>query len=149
MAPSPPPAAAASSSPAPSPPPPNPPAPRSRNWLSPPNRGRCSSRRARVLAAPLGAQPRDYFGGDDLDLVGLVAVGDQDQLLHADGELGTQLGDAFVDGADDRRTLGRLAPGRIIPFLAEPFQHRRLDRHARWADIDRQLVGVEQARRGF
>ena len=60
---------------------------------------------------------------------------------------GLQLRHAFVDRAEDRRFLRRVAPGRIIPLLAEPFHHRPLDRRARRPDIDRQLVGIEQARR--
>src|SRR6516162_1555997 len=79
------------------------------------------------------AQPRDDFAGDDLDLIRPIAVRDENQLLHADRELRAQLRETIVDAADDRRILGRLAPGGVVPLLAEPGHHLALDRAARGA----------------
>ena len=65
-----------------------------------------------------------------LDLIHLIPVGYEDQLLDADGQLRLQLCHALVHRAEDGRVLRRVAPGGVVPLLAEPFHHRPLDGRA-------------------
>src|SRR6185437_309293 len=81
-------------------------------------------------------ESRDDLVRDDLDLAHLVLVRHEDQLLHTDRQVLLELRDALVHGADDRAVLGRFAPRRVIPFLAQPFHHRRFDGRTRLADHD-------------
>src|SRR5665811_226764 len=97
----------------------------------------------------LAFQPRNNLARDDLDLLHLVPVRHKDQLLHADCDVFPQLFDAFIDRAEDRAVLCRIAPRCKIPLLAEPFHHSTLDRSARFSDANRKLRSIEQRVRIF
>ena len=47
----------------------------------------------------VSAQRGQDLPRDDLDLLGLVAIGDQDDAIHARGDMGAQLLDALLDAA--------------------------------------------------
>src|SRR5262249_62149452 len=70
---------------------------------------------------------------------------DEDDLLNAGGEMAPELLRAFIDRAENCAILGGFAPGRVVPFLAEPIHHGALDAVARFTDHDRQLRGIEQS----
>ena len=84
-----------------------------------------------------GLESRNDVARDDLDLLRLIAVGNEDELLGSDRDMRFELLDAFVDRAHDRALLGRFAPGREVPFLGQPLHHLAFDGLARFADHDR------------
>src|SRR6476659_5800953 len=88
------------------------------------------------------AQRGKDLPGDDLDLLGLVAVGDQDDAIDARGHVGAELLDALPGAAADRVLDGRLAPGGHVPLRLQPLAHRRLRLGPRGPDQDRQLIGA-------
>src|SRR5712691_5112900 len=88
------------------------------------------------------SQTRQDLTGDDLDLVGLVAVGDQDDAVDAGVDVGAELSHALLHAAADRVLDRRLAPGRDVPFGLEPLAHGRLGLGARAPDVDRELVSA-------
>src|SRR6516164_9089204 len=92
----------------------------------------------------LRLEPGNDLARDGLDLLHLVSVGNEDDLLRSDRQVGLELLDALLGRSHDGAILGRFAPSGKIPFLAEPFHHCALDGLAGLADIDRQLRGVEQ-----
>src|SRR5262249_31760396 len=71
-----------------------------------------------------GAEPpsegRKDLPRDDLDLLGLVAVGDQDQPVDAGVDVGAELGHALVDAAADRVVDRGFAPRGHVPLGLEP-----------------------------
>src|SRR3989449_9483147 len=97
---------------------------------------------ADVTALPRSAQGGEDLFGDDLDLRGLVAIGDEDQAVDARGHVGAQLLDALLHAAADGVLDRRLAPRRDVPLGRQPVAHRRLRLGARDPDEDRELVGA-------
>src|SRR5262245_3749253 len=95
-------------------------------------------------AYSLRLEPGDDLARDGLDLLGLVSIGNEDDLLCSDRQVGLELLDAIIDRSHDGAILGRFAPSGKIPFLAQPFHHPALDGLAGLADEDRQLRGVEE-----
>src|SRR6516164_977225 len=95
-------------------------------------------------AYSLRLEPGDDLARDGLDLLRLVSIGNEDDLLRSDRQVRLELLDAIIDRSHDGAILGRFAPSREIPFLAEPFHHPVLDGLAGLTDVDRQLRGVEQ-----
>src|SRR5262249_17840374 len=81
---------------------------------------------------------------DEPDLLHLILVGHEDDLLRSDRHVRLELLDALIDRPHDGAVLRRLAPGRKIPFLGEPFHHATLDGLPGLADEDRQLGSVEE-----
>src|SRR5215471_14354362 len=94
-------------------------------------------------AYSLRLEPGDDLARDGLDLLGLVSIGNEDDLLRSDRQVRLELLDAIIDRPHDGAILGRFAPSGEIPFLAEPFHHSALDGLAGLTDVDRQLRGVE------
>src|SRR5439155_24549070 len=93
------------------------------------------------------AKLRQDLARDQLDLLGLVPVGDEDDPVDAGPDLGAELLDALVGAAAHGVLDRRLAPGRHVPLGLEPATHRRLGRLARAPDVDRELVGAGQGHR--
>src|SRR2546422_9065305 len=91
---------------------------------------------ADVTALPRSAQGGEDLFGDDLDLRGLVAIGDEDQAVDARGHVGAQLLDALLHAAADGVLDRRLAPRRDVPLGRLPVAHRRLGLGARRADTE-------------
>src|SRR5579864_199376 len=99
---------------------------------------------SRIVSRLERLELRDDFAGDNFDLAHLVLVRHKDQLLYADRKVLLELRNALVHRADDRAILGRIAPRRIVPFLAQPLHHLRFDCGAGLADHDGQLRAVHQ-----
>src|SRR6058998_3065047 len=89
-------------------------------------------------------QRGDDLFRDDLDLLRLVAVGDEDDPLDAGGHVGPELLDALRHTAADGVLDGGLAPRRHVPLGLEPLAHGRLGLGARAPDVDRELVRAGQ-----
>src|SRR5215510_7850729 len=111
------------------------------------------SPRAKSRSAPAGPAVRHLarrrrragqagkdVAGDQLDLLGLVAIRDEDEAVHPRLDVGTQLLHALVSTAADRVLDRRFAPRGHVPLGLEPAAHRRLGRRARRPDVDRELV---------
>src|SRR5262249_38714518 len=108
-------------------------------WNSPASKG--TNARG---AGSFRLQPRNDLARDELDLLRLVLVWDEDDFLRSDRLMRLELLDAFVDRSHDGAVLGRLAPGREIPLLGEPFHHAALGGLPRLADEDGQLRSIEE-----
>src|SRR5215471_5079941 len=80
------------------------------NWLM--SFLRCGSQPASACLEPWNDLARDR-----LNLIHLVFVGNEDQLLRTDRQMRLELLDAFVDRSHNGAVLGRIAPGREVPFL--------------------------------
>src|SRR5262249_59287927 len=76
-----------------------------------------------LRAYSLRLEPGDDLARDGLDLLGLVSIGNEDDLLRSDRQVRLELLDAIIDRPHDGAILARFAPSGEIPFLAEPFHH--------------------------
>src|SRR5262245_5111151 len=89
-------------------------------------------------------QARKDVAGDQLDLLGFVAVGDEDEPIHPRLDVGAKLRDTLVRVPANRVLDRRFAPGRHVPLGLEPSPHRRLGRLARGPDVDRELIRARE-----
>src|SRR2546427_7612378 len=97
-------------------------------------------------ASVASREPGENLARDQLDLLGLVAVRDQDDPVHPRRDVRAELGGALRGAPVDRVLEGRLAPGGDVPLRLEPPAHRRPGLLAGAADVDRELVRPGEGR---
>src|SRR5262245_6458910 len=108
---------------------------------------RCGAYHAEVAGSPRSdarLQPREDLASQDLDLLELVAVGNEDEAIHARRHVLPQLGHALVGTPADGVLDGRFAPGGHVPLRLEPVPHGRFRLRARTPHVDGELVGARE-----